>query len=263
MTTTTTTTHPLIELRDVTKRFTGVTAVADVSLTVRAGEVLCLLGHNGAGKSTLIKILSGVYAPTEGTMLIDGEPAALGGPRDALDRGIATVHQGAGTVPLMSVARNFFLGAEPTKGRGPFRRYDAATAGQIALREIQELGIRRIRDADQLVGTMSGGERQALVIARALHFGARVLILDEPTSALGVREAETVLQAVEKARDRGIGVVLITHQAHHALRVGDHFAVIAHGRLAASFGRGEKEPAEVIDLMAGGTAMEELERQQT
>ena len=260
--TTTTTDHPLIELRGVTKRFTGVTAVADVSLTVHAGQAICLLGHNGAGKSTLIKILSGVYTPTEGTMSIDGEPVTLAGPRDALDRGIATVHQGAGTVPLMSVARNFFLGAEPTKGRGLFRRFDAATAGRVALREIRQLGIRRIRDADQLVGTMSGGERQALVIARALHFGARVLILDEPTSALGVREAEIVLQAVESARERGVGVVLITHQAHHALRVGDHFAVIAHGRLAASFARGEKEAAEVIDLMAGGTAMQELEREQ-
>jgi simple sugar transport system ATP-binding protein len=260
--TTTTTDHPLIELQGVTKQFTGVCACSDVSLTVRPGQVLCLLGHNGAGKSTLIKILSGVYAPTEGTMLIDGETVTLGGPRDALDRGIATVHQGAGTVPLMSVARNFFLGAEPTKGRGLFRRFDAATAGRIALQEIRQLGIRRIRDANQLVGTMSGGERQALVIARALHFGARVLILDEPTSALGVREAEIVLQGVETARDRGIGVVLITHQAHQALRVGDHFAVIAHGRLVASFARGEKEAAEVIDLMAGGAAMEELEREQ-
>ncbi|MER6221474.1 ATP-binding cassette domain-containing protein [Streptomyces sp900105755] len=260
--TTTTTDHPLIELQGVTQRFTGVTAVADVSLTVRPSQVLCLLGHNGAGKSTLIKILSGVYTPTEGTLSIDGEPVMLSGPRAALDRGIATVHQGAGTVPLMSVARNFFLGAEPTKGRGLFRRFDSATAGRIALREIQQLGIRRIRDADQLVGTMSGGERQALVIARALHFGARVLILDEPTSALGVREAEIVLQAVESARDRGVGVVLITHQAHHALRVGDHFAVLAHGRLVASFARGEMEAAEVIDLMAGGTVMEELERKQ-
>lgn len=253
---------PLIELRGVTKRFTGVTAVADVSLAVRPGQVLCLLGHNGAGKSTLIKILSGVYTPTEGEMLIDGKTVTLESPRDALGRGIATVHQGAGTIPLMSVARNFFLGAEPTKGWGPFRRMDNAKASQIALKEIAALGIRRVADADQLVGTMSGGERQALVIARAMHFGANVLILDEPTSALGVRESETVLKAIESARDRGVGVALITHQAHHALRVGDHFAVIAHGKQVASFARGEKDAAEVIDLMAGGASMQQLEVEQ-
>lgn len=253
---------PLIELRDVSKRFTGVTAVADVSLTVERGKVLCILGHNGAGKSTLIKILSGVHPPTEGEMLMNGESVHLESPRDALSRGIATVHQGAGTIPLMSVARNFFLGSEPTKGWGPFRRIDSAKAAEVALKEISGLGIRRVADANQLVGTMSGGERQALVIARAMHFGANVLILDEPTSALGVRESETVLRAVENARNRGVGVVLITHQAHHALRVGDHFAVIAHGKLVASFARGEKEAAEVIDLMAGGATMQQLEAEQ-
>ena len=144
-----------------------------------------MLGDNGAGKSTLIKILSGVHQPTTGGLLMDGQPVDLHSPRDALDAGIATVYQDLAMVPLMAIWRNFFLGSEPTKGWGPLRRFDKETAKRITRKEMLDMGI-DIRDPDQPVGTLSGGERQSVAIARAVHFGARLLILDEPTSALGV-----------------------------------------------------------------------------
>ena len=228
------------------------TALSDVSIGVSSSEVLCLLGDNGAGKSTLIKILSGVYSPTAGEMLIDGKRLRLAEPRDARARGIATVHQHGGTVPLMSIARNFFPGAELTKGRGPFRRLDIARMNQIALEQIRDLGIRRVTDPERPIGTLSGGQRQAVAICRATYFGARLLILDEPTSALGVREASTVLGLIARVRARGVGVILITHNAHHAISIGDRFAVLSHGRIVASFDRGQKSASEIIELMAGG-----------
>lgn len=250
---------PIIEARGISKSFAGIQALTNVSLQVKAGSVLCLLGDNGAGKSTLIKILSGVIAPTSGTVLIDGQATQLRNPSEARVRGIATVHQYGGTVPLMSVARNFFLGAEPTIGRGPLKRIDIDRANQIALDQLHALGIRRVKNANQLVGTLSGGERQALAIARAVHFGARVLILDEPTSALGVKEAGTVLRLIRQVTERGAAVVLITHNAHHALTVGDNFAILIQGSVAATFARGERTKLEVLNLMAGGEEMEALQ----
>jgi simple sugar transport system ATP-binding protein len=251
--------QPIIEADAVSKRFAGSDALKNVSLTAYAGEVLCLLGDNGAGKSTLINMLSGVHAPSSGVIRVDGKPVQLSGPRDAMAHGIATVQQSGGTVPLMSVARNFFLGAEPTKGRGPFRIFDTARAKRTALEQIRALGLQRVTDADQLVGSLSGGERQGLAIARALHFGARVLILDEPTSALGVKEAGVVLRLVARARDRGVCVILVTHNAHHALSVGDRFVVLIHGSVAAAWKRDEKSREEVLSLMAGGEELEQLE----
>ena len=158
--------------------------IEGVSLTVRAGQVTCLLGDNGAGKSTLIKTLSGVYRPDKGTLAVDGQPVEFSSPRDALDAGIATVYQDLSVMPLMTITRNFFLGNEPTVGVGPFKRFDLPKAAGIAREEMKRIGI-DVRDTDQAVGTLSGGERQTLAIARAEYFGARVLILDEPTSALG------------------------------------------------------------------------------
>jgi len=249
---------PIVELRNISKHFAGVTAVSNLSLSLRAGEVFCLLGENGAGKSTVIKILTGVERPTTGSVLIDGEPEEFHNPRDARDRGIATVYQEVGTLPLMSVGRNFVLGAEPTLGRGLFRRLDKKKASELALKELKELGIRRVDDGNQLVGTMSGGERQALAIGRAVHFGARVLVLDEPTAALGVRESATVLRLIETVRSRGVAVLFITHNAYHAHRTGDRFMVLRRGESIAEFARGERTVGEVIELMAGGAELETL-----
>jgi simple sugar transport system ATP-binding protein len=249
---------PIIELRSVTKRFFGVTAVRDLSLTLAAGEVLCLLGENGAGKSTIIKILTGVEKPTSGEVLVDGAPVHFGSPREAREKGIATVYQEVGTLPLMSVARNFVLAAEPTKGHGIFRRLDIEKAGTIALTRLRELGISRVTSGSQLVGTLSGGERQALAIARALHFGARVLVLDEPTAALGVRESATVLRLIDTVRARGVAVLFITHNAYHAYSTGDRFVILRRGENLATFNKAERSLGEVIELMAGGAELKSL-----
>jgi simple sugar transport system ATP-binding protein len=252
-------TTPIIELRNVSKSFGPIDVLHDISLKVHAGEVLCLLGDNGAGKSTLIKILAGVFRTTSGTVAMDGEAVEFSGPRDAAQRGIATVHQFGGTFPLMSIGRSFFVGVEPKRGFGPFKIYDRKNANAIAVKAVREFGITRIDDGDRLVGGLSGGERQALAIARAVHFGARVLILDEPTAALGVKEAAHVLRIVLQAKRRGLAVIFITHQVIHAMTVGDHFAVLIRGALAADFRKGERTREEITDLMAGGEAMAELE----
>lgn len=250
---------PILELKNINKSFGPIEVLNDITLQVRAGEVLCLLGDNGAGKSTLIKIMSGVYVPTSGTVLMDGQPIAFKTPRDASDRGIATVHQFGGTFPLMSIGRSFFVGVEPTKGWGPFKIFDRRRANEIAVKSVQDFGITRIDDGDRLVGGLSGGERQSLAIARAVYFGARVLILDEPTAALGVKQASHVLRIVNQAKKRGLAVIFITHQVMHAMAVGDHFAVLIRGAVAADFKKGERTREEITDLMAGGETMANLE----
>lgn len=253
----TTSEAPLVELRGVTKYFGSVIALKDVSLSVRRGEVVCLLGDNGAGKSTLIKCLSGVHRPDEGEIRIDGEPVRFRSPREALDHGIGTVYQELAMIPLMSITRNFFMGNEPTTGWGPFRRFDRERADRITREELEKMGI-EVRDPRQPVGTLSGGERQSLAIARALYFGARVLILDEPTSALGVKEAGTVLRYVARARKEGVGVIFISHNVQHAYPLGDRFTILNRGESYGTFERGEVSREEVLSMMAGGEELEEL-----
>ena len=248
---------PLVELRDIVKRFGSVIALNGVTMKVHAAEVMCLLGDNGAGKSTLIKTLSGVHQPTEGQILIDGEPVMMDSPRDALDRGIATVYQDLAMIPLMSITRNFFMGREPGRGRGAFGGFDIGEANRIAKDEMHKIGI-DVRDPSQAVGTLSGGERQCVAIARAVYFGARVLILDEPTSALGVKQASVVLRYVAQARARGLGVIFITHNVHHAYPVGDAFTILNRGRTYGTFQKTEVSREEVLNMMAGGKELEEL-----
>ena len=251
---------PVLEARDISKYFGRVIALEHVSLSVRPGEVNCLLGDNGAGKSTLIKTLSGVHPPDTGSLYMDGQQVTLQSPRDALNRGIATVYQDLAVLPLMSISRNFFVGSEPTRGWGPFARFDVTEAGRIATEQMLEIGI-QVRDPSQLVGTLSGGERQTLAIARAEYFGARVLILDEPTSALGVKEAAIVLRHVIRARAKGLAVVFITHNVQHALPIADRFTILSHGRLAGEFVRGEVDQDELLRLMGGGEELTELARE--
>ena len=252
---------PVLELQSVDKSFGPIDVLHDISLQVNEGEVLCLLGDNGAGKSTLIKTLAGVHKPTRGKILMNGQETTFATPREAAERGIATVHQFGGTFPLMSIGRSFFVGVEPTKGWGPFKVYDRKRANEIAVNAVQSFGITRIDDGDRLVGGLSGGERQALAIARAVHFGAKVLILDEPTAALGVKQAAHVLRIVNEAKRRGLAVIFITHQVMHAMAVGDHFAVLIRGAIAADFRKGERTREEITDLMAGGETMADLEVQ--
>ena len=247
----------LLQIDNVSKYFGNVVALKDVSAFVNAGEVTCILGDNGAGKSSLIKILSGVHRQDEGRVLVEGEEVLFDSPRDARANGIATVYQDLAMVPLMSIWRNFFLGAEPTDGVGPLRRFDIAFAKRTVREQLHEMGI-EIRDPDQPVGTLSGGERQSVAIARAIYFGARVLILDEPTSALGVKQAGVVLRYIVQARDKGVAVIFITHNPHHAFPVGDHFVLLNRGRVIGDYEKGRVSHAELVREMAGGAELEEL-----
>ncbi len=251
---------PAIELRDVTKRFGSVIALNDVSIVVNPGEVHCLLGDNGAGKSTLIKLLSGVFRPSEGELLVAGTPTVFRSPRDAAEAGVATVFQDLGLIPLMSIARNFFLGREPVKGVFPFRRFDIDHANKIARQALIDVGI-QVRDPSQAVGTLSGGERQSVAIARAIHFGAKVIILDEPTSALGVHQAAMVLKFVIEARLRGLAVILITHNINHAYPVADTFTLLNRGRSMGTYRKSEISRDEVVRIMSGGEDMAAMERE--
>ncbi len=251
---------PLLDLRHVSKHFGRVIALSDVSINVYPGEVMCLLGDNGAGKSTLIKVLCGVHQPSDGAYLVEGTPVRFTSPREALDAGIGTVYQDLAMIPLMSVARNFFLGSEPTKGVVPFRRFDLEFADKVTREEMAKMGI-ILRDTNQPVGTLSGGERQCVAIARAVYFGAKVLILDEPTAALGVKEASVVLRYIAQARARGLGVVFITHNVDHAYPIGDRFTILNRGRSYGTFTKAEVSHAEVMKMMAGGEELETLAKE--
>lgn len=251
------TTTPLLEVRNISKYFGSVIALNDVSMMVNTNEVMCLLGDNGAGKSTLIKVLSGVHKPSEGQYFVEGAQVDFNSPRDALDHGIATVYQDLAMIPLMSISRNFFLGSEPTKGWGPFRRFDTRFADNMARSEMAKMGI-DIRDPSQPVGTLSGGERQSVAIARAVFFGAKVLILDEPTAALGVKQAGVVLRYVAQARARGLGVIFITHNPHHAYAVGDRFTILKRGRTFGTFTKEELSREEMVRMMSGADELDAL-----
>ncbi|MEO7131279.1 MAG: ATP-binding cassette domain-containing protein [Dermatophilaceae bacterium] len=243
----------LLEVRDVTKSFGRVAALRGVSCVVRAGEVTCVLGDNGAGKSTFIKTLSGYHQPDSGEILVDGDPVRLSSPRVALDLGIATVYQDLALAPLMPLWRNFFLGSEPTR-RGVI---DKDTARRVVVEELGRMGV-VIRDPDQPVGTLSGGERQCVAIARAVHFGARVLILDEPTAALGVKQSGIVLRYIVQARERGLGVIFITHNPNHAYPVGDHFVLLQRGRTIGDHAKADITVADLAREMSGGAELAAL-----
>ncbi len=251
---------PALEVRNINKNFGTVIALSGVSMSVKPGEVMCLLGDNGAGKSTLIKTLAGVHKASSGEYFVAGKQVSFNSPRDALAHGIATVYQDLAMIPLMSVTRNFFLGSEPTTGPWPFKRFDMNRARQIARDELGKMGI-DIRDPDQPVGTLSGGERQSIAIARAVYFGAKVLILDEPTSALGVTQSGTVLRYIARARSRGIAVIFITHNPHHAYPIGDIFTILKRGKTLGTYTKQELSRDEMIRLMSGGDELEKLEHE--
>jgi simple sugar transport system ATP-binding protein len=251
---------PLLEVRNLAKHYGNVIALRGISTTVEAGKVTCVLGDNGAGKSSFIKILSGVHRPSEGEVLLLGEEVTFSSPRDALDRGIATVYQDLAVVPLMSVWRNFWLGDEPKRGVWPVRWIDIPKAKAIAKEELLKMGI-DIRDLEQMVGTLSGGERQSVAIARAAYFGARVLILDEPTSALGVKQSGVVLRYIVEAARRNLGVIFITHNPNHAWPVGDRFLILNRGQSLGDFAKEEISQDELTGLMAGGAELRELQHE--
>jgi simple sugar transport system ATP-binding protein len=247
------TTEPLVRLTRAGKHYGTIIALSDISLEVSAGEVTCVLGDNGAGKSTLIKIIAGLHQPSEGTYEVEGEAVQFSSPREALERGIATVYQDLAVVPLMPVWRNFFLGNEVSKGG----RMDIAFMREKTKEEMLAMGI-DLRDVEQPIGTLSGGERQCVAISRAVYFGAKVLILDEPTAALGVKQSGVVLKYIIQARERGLGVIFITHNPHHAYPVGDRFLLLNRGRSIGYYEKSQVTREELTGLMAGGGELEAL-----
>jgi simple sugar transport system ATP-binding protein len=244
---------PLVRLVNAGKRYGAVIALQDITMEVGAGEVSCVLGDNGAGKSTLIKIIAGLHQPSSGTYEVEGVPVSFSSPREALDHGIATVYQDLAVVPLMPVWRNFFLGNELRKGL----RIDIPAMKKMCKDELLAMGI-DLRDVDQAIGTLSGGERQCVAISRAVHFGAKVLILDEPTAALGVKQSGVVLKYIIQARERGLGVIFITHNPHHAYPVGDRFLLLNRGSSIGYFEKSQVTRDELTGLMAGGAELEQL-----
>ena len=249
--------EPLIEMTEVGKAYGAIRALKSINLTVNAGEVTCVLGDNGAGKSTLIKIMSGLHPHNEGTLRVDGQEVTFGSPRESLDHGIATVYQDLAVVSLMEVWRNFFLGSELSSSKFPLAGLRVKEMKRIADEELRKMGI-VVKDIDQPIGTLSGGQRQCVAIARAVYFGARVLILDEPTAALGVKQSGVVLKYTAAARDAGLGVVFITHNPHHAYLVGNHFIILKLGQAVLDKKRSEVGLDELTRQMAGGDELAEL-----
>lgn len=252
-TTTTRTAAPLVRLTNAGKTYGNIIALQGITLEVGASEVTCVLGDNGAGKSTLIKIIAGLHQHTQGTYEVEGDKVQFNSPREALDRGIATVYQDLAVVPLMPVWRNFFLGNEVRKGP----RMDIPFMRTTAKKELLDMGI-DLRDVDQAIGTLSGGERQCVAISRAVYFGAKVLILDEPTAALGVKQSGVVLKYILQAKERGLGVIFITHNPHHAYPVGDRFLLLKRGQSLGYYEKSQITRDELTALMAGGAELEEL-----
>lgn len=250
--------EPYLRVEKLVKKFGPFTALGGVDLEVYPGEVHALLGDNGAGKSTLIKTLAGVHQPSEGQLYIEGKPVNFRSPRDATAAGIGTVYQDLALNQLMSVTRNFFMGRELT---GTFGALKTDEMDKIAHDEMLKIGI-DFSDPTQAVGTMSGGQRQTLAIARAIYFGARVLILDEPTSALGQKQQMEVLKTIKRVRARGdIAIIFITHNEIHSKLVGDRFTFLALGKV---IGSGTKESLigeDIRRLMAGGADIAQLEKE--
>ena len=249
--------EPLVEMINIGKTYGAIRALKGINLTVNAGEVTCVLGDNGAGKSTLIKIIAGLHPHNEGTMKVDGEEVHFSSPRESLGHGIATVYQDLAVVGLMEVWRNFFLGSELTSGNYPLAPLKVKEMKEIADTELRKMGI-VVKDINQPIGTLSGGQRQCVAIARAVYFGARVLILDEPTAALGVKQSGVVLKYTAAARDAGLGVVFITHNPHHAYLVGNHFVILKLGQAVLDKKRSEVSLDELTRQMAGGDELTEL-----
>ncbi|MFQ5595272.1 MAG: ATP-binding cassette domain-containing protein [Anaerolineae bacterium] len=241
---------PVVQMKNIVKRFGTITALDGVDFTVEEQQVMALVGDNGAGKSTLIKILTGVYTPTSGQIYFEGEPVQISSPRVARALGIETVYQDLALVNLMSITRNFFLGRELVQKIGPVRWLNVQEMNAQTRASLRDVGI-DIRSPTEKVGKLSGGERQSIAIGRALHFGAKLLILDEPTSALSVAETRKVLTYTLTAKARGLSVIFISHNVHHVYQVADAYTILRHGRKVGTYSKGELTENDIADLITG------------
>jgi simple sugar transport system ATP-binding protein len=249
--------NPLVDMVDIHKYFGSVQALRGVNFHVEAGEIVGLLGDNGAGKSTLIKVLTGYHIPTKGQIHFEGVPVEINSPHDARELGIETVYQDLALVPLMSISRNFWLGQEITYNVGPFKFLDKKAMATTTIEALNDVGI-HIRDSEEEVGTMSGGERQSIAIGRAVYFGKKLLILDEPTSALSVGETQKVLDYTRAAKAKGMGVIFISHNISQVHAVADRFTIIQRGRKLGDFRKEEVTEQEVARMIVAGDVPERL-----
>jgi len=243
---------PLVRMEGITKKYGAVEALTDVSIHVDRHEVLGLLGDNGAGKSTLIKVLAGVHPPTAGQVYFDGKPVLLKSPADARKMGVETVHQALSLVDIMTISRNFYLGREPTRKFGPFSLLDTRKMGQECRDVVTHVGV-RVRDPNEYVSLLSGGERQAISIGRAMHFGAKVLILDEPMTALSIKEVRIILKEIEKAKDEGAAIIFITHNVHHVYPIADRFTILDRGKKVCDLDKNQASPEQIMEIVATGS----------
>ena len=241
---------PVVRMEGIVKRFGTITALDDVDFTVQKQQVMALLGDNGAGKSTLIKILTGVYTPNKGQIYFEGQPVQIRSPRAARAMGIETVYQDLALINLMSITRNFFLGRELARKIGPINWLNMREMNDLTRSSLRDIGI-EIRSPTDKVGRLSGGERQSIAIGRTLYFGAKLLILDEPTSALSVAETRKVLTYTLNAKERGLSVIFITHNIHHVYQVADAYTILRHGKVVGTYTKGELTQDDIADLITG------------
>jgi simple sugar transport system ATP-binding protein len=240
---------PLVEMSGIEMHFGSVTALAGVDFSVGEAEVVGLLGDNGAGKSTLITILSGAVKPSAGDIRFKGSQVRFRSTRDAIDAGIETIYQDSALVEQMSIGRNLFLGREPTRSIGPFRDIDRKYVREQTRELMNRVGIMKALDPDTPIGRLSGGERQAIAIARAMFFEADLIIMDEPTNNLGVEEAEGVMRFIREAKEAGHSSILISHNIHHVFMVVDRVVVLRHGLKVGDLPRSETNIQQVEELI--------------
>lgn len=241
---------PVVRMENIVKRFGTITALDGVNFGIEKQQVMALLGDNGAGKSTLIKILTGVYTLTSGQIYFEGKPVQINSPREARDLGIETCYQDLALVNLMSISRNFFLGRELARQLGPVNWLNMRKMNTLTRTALADVGI-GIRSPSERVGKLSGGERQSIAIGRAMHFGAKLLILDEPTSALSVAETRKVLTYINNVREQGLSVIFITHNVHHVYQVADAYTILRHGKKVGTYVKGELTQDDIADLITG------------
>ncbi len=242
----------IVKMVGISKRFGTVQALKNVDFTVKHQEVVGLVGDNGAGKSTLIKVLTGVCTPDSGEIYFEGKKEHIDSPKKARDMGIETVYQHLALIDLMSISRNFFLGREPTKKFAGFCNFlDKKKIDEISERALKDIGV-KVRDVDEEVSILSGGERQSVAIGRSIFFGAKLLVLDEPTAALSIKESHKVLDYVTDARERGLSVIFITHNIYHVYSVADRFTILEHGERIGDFNKDEVSAEDIIEIVRTG-----------
>jgi D-xylose transport system ATP-binding protein len=250
--TTSTDTTPLLELHGISKSFGSVQALDDVDFEVRAGEVMALVGDNGAGKSTLIKCIAGIHPIDEGDVVFEGAPVSIHGPKDAAALGIEVVYQDLALADNLDVVQNMYLGREETDG---LRRLDETAMEARAKETLKGLSVTTIRSVRQTVAGLSGGQRQSVAVAKAVMWNSKVVILDEPTAALGVAQTEQVLKLVRRLADRGLGVVLISHNLIDVFEVADDIAVLYLGQMVAQINVADTTRDDVVGYITGTKTM--------